>query len=267
MSNPHEGHRGRLRELLRDNASAVDAHQLLEALLFYSVPRCDTNEMAHALLAHFGSLEAVLSASVEELMKVGEIGQSSADLVHLIGSIWHRLGQPGNDARRPLDSVARITSYLARLFAGAVQERAYMLLLDSSLRLLDCVPVCHGSVSSAAVKPGQLVKRALTAHAAAVVLAHNHPNGIAVPSRDDIDTTELLRAALELVNVRLLEHIVVSGSNYSTIMRQRNLALLDAEPGGLGGSLTVALPKHFYDEPVIITTDLPQPRRDGLDVL
>lgn len=242
-----------MREHLRgDGIFSAEPHQLLEGLLFYAAPRCDTNETAHRLIEHFGSLDAVLSATVEELMAVEQVGQYSADLIHLVGGIWRQRGLPCDNPKRVFDSIGKLGSYLVRLFTGAVLERVYMLLFDNSLRLLSCMLVCNGSINSAVFHPRPMVEKALMRHASAVVIAHNHPNGVSTPSRDDIDATETLRTAFELVNIQLLEHVVVAGHSYSAIMRRHNTSMPRTDelsgsvlPFGILSSDALA---HFYDD-------------------
>lgn len=268
MDNPHEGHRERLREYLRgDSIFFAEPHQLLEGLLFYAAPRCDTNAIAHRLIEHFGSLEAVLSATVEELTTVEQVGQYSADLIHLVGGIWRQRDLPGGSPRRVFNSLSKICSYLMRLFAGATLEQVYILLFDNSMRLLSCLPVCNGSINSAVFHPRLMVEKALMLHASVVVIAHNHPSGVSTPSRNDIDVTEALRTALEMVNIQLLEHIIVAGDGYSAIMRGRNADMLRAEPDGvlLGSMLRSSILSpdalaHFYDD---TTVTEPAAARDG----
>lgn len=266
MIQPHEGHRRRLCDKLSgEGLNEADDHQLLEALLFYAVPRCDTNEMAHALIGHFGSLDAVFAASTEELMAVESIGGSSAELIHLVGGIRRRLECPREAARRVYDSISKISTYLARRYVGATHERVYLMMFDNSMRLLDCRCVCYGSVNSAVFQPRLLIECALGQHAAAVIVAHNHPDGIAVPSGDDINTTERLRECFEMVNIQMLEHIVIADNSYAAIMRNRNMALVKTGQFEGCGAVSAELMAHFYEQEIV--TDLPQLRSDGLNQL
>lgn len=276
--NMHEGHRQRLRRRLRaEGCDSFEDHQLLEALLFYSIPRCDTNETAHRLIERFGSIGAVFAASADELMLVEGIGQSSADLIRLVSGIRCRLEKPNNSPRMVYDSIGKISAYLSRLYIGATCEQVYLMMFDNAMRLIDCAYICDGSVNAAVMVPRVMVEKALFRHASAVVVAHNHPGGIAVPSGDDIDTTEMLRAAFELVGIQLLEHIIIAERSYATVMRQRNMAAVRAEAGGTGGRLSAEIIEHLYDElpegsgdvTVVneIVTDLPTRRQDGLGKL
>lgn len=265
MSDIHDELRQRLRRRLRaEGCAGFDDHQLLEALLFYSIPRRDTNEIAHRLIERFGSLEAVFSASADELMLVDGVGPNTADLIRLISGIRRSIARSGESPRKVYDSITKISAYLANLYVGSTHEQVYLMMFDNAMRLIDCAYICDGSVNAAAMVPRVMVERALFRHASAVVVAHNHPHGLAVPSGDDIETTEMLRAAFELVGIQMLEHIIIAGRSYATIMRQRNMATVKSDPGGMGCRFGAGILENFYDDEPI-TTDLPQSRKDGLD--
>lgn len=256
------------RRLRQEGCENFDDHQLLETLLFFSIPRCDTNETAHRLIERFGSLEAVFSAPTEELTQVEGIGQNSADLIRLVSSIRRRLERPQESSRKVYDSVSKISAYLARMYIGVTREQVYLMMFDNAMRLIDCAYICDGSVNSAVMVPRVMVEKALFGHASAVVVAHNHPNGLAIPSGSDIETTEVLRAAFELVGIQLLEHIIIAGNSYATVMRQRNMATVHSDVGGLGGRINAGVLEHFYDDVVAETvTDIPAVRHDGLNKL
>lgn len=221
----HDGHRNRLRQrIINEGTDSFEEHQLLEALLFYSIPRADTNETAHRLIERFGSLAGVISASRDELTHVEGIGESSALLIRLVGGILRKIAVTDNTVRYSFDSIGKICKYLANLYTGVTVERVYLMMFDNSMKLIDCAHICDGTVNSAIMLPRVMVEKALLRRASVVVVAHNHPDGIAVPSGDDIETTEMLRSAFELLGINLLEHIVVAGRSYSPILRQRNLA-------------------------------------------
>ena len=188
-----------------------------------------------------------------------------------------RLERPDNSPRMVYDSIGKISAYLARLYIGSTREQVYLMMFDNAMRLIDCAYICDGSVNAAVMVPRVMVEKALFRHASAVVVAHNHPDGVAVPSGDDIDTTEMLRAAFELVGIQLLEHIIIAGRSYATVMRQRNMATVHSDVGSLGGHLSAGILEHLYDDlpesegvmsvPDEIVTDLPARRQDGLGKL
>jgi DNA repair protein RadC len=221
----HDGHRERIRQrIIKEGTDNFEEHQLLEALLFFSIPRADTNETAHRLIDEFGSLAGVLSASREELMNVEGVGETSALLIKLVAGVNRKIALSENKEGVCYDTIGKICRYLANIYVGITVERVYMMMFDNGMKLIDCVRICDGSVNAAVMQPRVMVEKALLKHASAVVVAHNHPNGIAVPSGDDITTTEMLRSAFDLMGIQLIEHIIIAGRSYTPILRSRNLS-------------------------------------------
>lgn len=221
----HEGHRQRMRERMKQaSLTSFADHELLEMLLYYTNARRDTNDTAHALIEAFGSLSPLLEAESTHLCNVSGVGEKSAELLMLVGELSRRYALEKMDARErgtaPLDSPRRIVDYLLPKFFGAIKELFYVLLLDNNLRPLDLFPVGNGTVSSVPLSIRQIAERAFAKHAAAVVLAHNHPRGPAVPSADDIALTHNIKEALALLEIPLLEHFILSDHSYACILQQ-----------------------------------------------
>ncbi len=216
----HDGHRDRLKQrFLNEGADGFAAHNLLELLLFYAIPRKDTNELAHKLINHFGDVESVLSASAEELCEVEGISQSSAVLIRLCAELGtrYRTGQT-EDLLRFTD-YGEIGEFLVKLYCGVAEETVYALLLSSGGALLKTVKLCTGDVNTVAVKIRDIVAAVLKVNAASVVLAHNHPGGLAIPSSQDLDTTKNVAQALSVNGIELVDHFVVAGKSYIRIMQ------------------------------------------------
>ena len=222
---PHQGHRKRMRErLVATSPTGFADHELLEMLLYYTNARRDTNEIAHSLIEAFGSLEGILDADRDRLLTVWGVGEQSTTLLSLVGELSRRyLSQKITDTpgeRESLDTPERMAKFLAPRFVGATKEMALALLLDNSLRPVDCFPVSEGTVSGVSLSARVIAERAYTKHAAAVVLAHNHPGGIAVPSSEDISATARIKEALALLGIPLIEHFVFSDKSYAPILHQ-----------------------------------------------
>ena len=190
-------------------ADSLEDHELLELLLFFSIPRRDTNALAHTLLARFGSLRAVMTAPEEELCDVAGMGESSALLLHLVGELQRRCDLVKN-SRIPLDTLGRLSRYCASLLRGRRQEEFYALLLDARFHLIRAERIASGLPDQLTVYPRAVAEAALKSHAVHVALAHNHPAGNSAPSRADIAATEQIRAALAPLGITLSEHIIVT---------------------------------------------------------
>lgn len=214
VSGMHEGHREKMR--VRIESAGLDSlaeHEVLETLLYFAIPRGDTNPIAHRLMDTFGSLAAVLEAPEEELLKVEGIGPRSARLLSMLPHYARRYLLSKSTEDRPLCGSEEVGRYMSRFFVGQRQEKVFVLCLDMRCRPICCRCVHEGSVNAVEVHVRKVVSVALANNASAVVLAHNHPNGVAIPSGDDILTTGKIAAALSAVGIELVDHIVIAGGD------------------------------------------------------
>ncbi len=214
----HDGHRQRVKERFRreglDNFSDV---QVLELLLFYAVPRQDTNPIAHALLEHFGSLAQVLEAPVEELEKVPGIKENAATLLSLTTAIGRYYLVNRTTQAEVLPTIEKCGEYLTPFFFGRRNETVFLLCMDATCKVRSCRLVGVGTVNSANVPIRRIAEIALGANATTVVLAHNHPSGLALPSREDVETTRRAAEALAAVDIELVDHIVVADEDFVSL--------------------------------------------------
>ena len=216
----HDGHRQRLKtRFLQEGLEHFDEHQVLELLLFYCIPRQDTNPIAHALLEHFGSLTQVMEASPSELQKVKGMGESSAAFLSLLNSFCRYYQINRASSAVILNTLDECGRYLMPFFYGRRNETVYLLCLDAKCKVLSCKEVGEGSVNSAAVPIRRIVEMALGSNATSAILAHNHPSGIAVPSAEDQLTTKQLAVALAAVDITLVDHMVIADEEFVS-MRQ-----------------------------------------------
>lgn len=226
----HDGHRQRLRErFLKDGLDNFDKIQVLELLLFYCVPRKDTNVLAHDLLDHFGSFEGVMDATPAELMKVPGVGENVATFLSLLKAVWRYYQIESGRAHKPLKTLEECGAYLLPYFVNQNMEMVYLLCLDAKCKVICCRLVGEGSVNSANVSVRKIVETALNANATSVVLAHNHPSGVAIPSGEDIQTTMRLSKALRAVEVILVDHLVIADGDYVSIAQSRAYSIGEEE--------------------------------------
>ena len=211
----HKGHRERLKQRFLENGldNFTDI-QALELLLFYAIPQRDTNPIAHALLEHFGGLSQVLDASPEELKKVSGISDHSATLISLVTQLGRFYQVDSAQRVQCLTTLEACGEYMVPYFFGRSTETVFLLCLDAKCKVLCCKEVGQGSVNSASVSVRKIVETALGANATTVVLAHNHPSGVALPSGEDVQTTQRVAAALAAVEIHLADHIVVADGDY-----------------------------------------------------
>ena len=214
----HDGHRQRLKKrFLEEGLDGFTDIQVLELLLFYCIPRKDTNPIAHGLLDYFGSLSQVLEAPVEELQKVEGVGETAATFLHLITDVSRFYLVDRSTRVSVLPTIDDCAHYLMPYFFGRRNETVYLLCLDAKCKVLCCREIGEGSTNSAGISVRKIVETALGIGATTVVLAHNHPSGVAVPSGDDIQTTRRLAAALAAVEIHLADHIVVADDDWVSL--------------------------------------------------
>jgi len=211
----HDGHRERKREqFLRHGADSFADHELLELLLYSAVPRRDTNPLAHDLINYFGSLHAVFSAPAEELQKFSGISQSGAVLLKLIPSIYRRAALSAGENEQILDTVEKIGRFFVDLYVAESCEIMYQLCLDGKGKKKGLYKLGEGDLGSVGLNIRQIMENTLRSKAVMVVLAHNHPSGVALPSHEDRVATRMVREALETMGVRLVDHVIVADNDY-----------------------------------------------------
>ena len=215
----HKDHRKHTKDrFLSEGLDSFEPHNVLELLLFYSIPQKDTNETAHMLINRFGSLSAVFDAPYDDLLTVPGISEHSATLIKLIPAISRRYAMEKNSKVTKLSSIEDIGKYLVARYLGVTEETVLLLLLDNKFGLIDCVKVHEGSVNSSAITMRKLIETALFKRASMVVLAHTHPPGVALPSSDDLFTTQQVKRAFDLVEIGMLAHIIVAGDTFTNIL-------------------------------------------------
>lgn len=216
----HAGHRQRLKErFLKESLDNFEEHQVLELLLFYGIPQRDTNEIAHELIRKFGSLSKVLEATPEELSEVKYVGDNVTTLFRLITEVARYYQVNCAMREQILTSIDACGKYLVPFFHGRQNETVFLLCLDAKCKVLCCEKVGEGSVNSAGVPVRKIVEMALKANATSVILAHNHPSGLAIPSGEDIQTTRRVALALDAVEIGLVDHIIVADNDWVSLVQ------------------------------------------------
>lgn len=218
----HALHRTRMRDRVKTQGfEGLADHEMLEMLLYYALPRKDTNVLAHRLLARFGCYHRVFEATMDELKAVEGIGEPTALFIRMLGAHEKRSAQDRRDFAMKnvsLDTTAHIKEYLMPLFYGERDEVAMLVCVDSRCRAVSCEILSSGTVDQTEVSCRKIIKIALRNHAAGVILAHNHPRGCASPSSDDIHATEVLQTKLMDLEIQLYEHMIIADEECTPII-------------------------------------------------
>ena len=182
----HKEHRIRVKNrFLAEGFDHFEPHNILEMLLFYAIPQKDTNELAHSLINRFGSLEKVFDASFEELMTVPGIKEHSATLIKMIPSLARVYYVEKNKAGESLADLDAWGQYFVNRYIGIEVETVFLLLLDNKFNIIECAKIHEGCVNSSAISIRKMAEIIFSKNASMVVLAHNHPSGLPIPSSDD----------------------------------------------------------------------------------
>lgn len=238
---PHRGHRARMKKRFSKSLGKdFSDHELLEMLLYYVIPRSDTNELAHRLLNEFGTLREVINADPARVEAVVGAGRATSTFLSLLFTIKKRTDtQKYTSSKFLADSATKVGNYFVDYFRDTKTEEFCAMLLDNSLRLIKFLPLSSGSANGAATDVPALAKQALRCNATHVILAHNHPSGVAVPSSHDRELTLEAEKALLSVGINLLEHIIVNDTGFKPTMYVRAL--------GNKSSETSSLQRKFYN--------------------
>ena len=216
----HKEHRRRVKDrFLGEGLDCFDELHALELLLFFAIPQGDVNPLAHKLLDHFGSLHQVLKAPPEQLMAVKGVGEHTAILLGLVKGLSQKYLIDYDEKHIQLLTLESCGKYLLDRFVGRRDEVVMLLCLDAKRAPLACRIVSEGSVNSAEISIRKVVEAALAVNATTVVLAHNHPSGIALPSMEDIVTTRRMAMALDAVGITLDDHVVVADRDYVSLVQ------------------------------------------------
>lgn len=227
MRTPHyHGHRQRLRDrFLKSGLDGFADYEVVELLLTLAIPRSDVKQPGKALIARFGNLRGILDAPIGELRGVPGIGNVTPVALQIIKAAATLYLQQSGESRDSLADPARLANFW-RMRIGALQNEVFeVAYLDSAYRLLrDGVETLEeGSVDRAAVYPRRVIEAALRRGAAAVVLAHNHPNGNITPSEHDKVLTRAIVLGAETVHLKVVDHLIVSAQDTFSFRKARLL--------------------------------------------
>ncbi len=206
-------HRKRLRDrFLVGGAAAMPDYELLELVLFRSLPRCDVKPVAHRLLETFGDFNRVLSAPVERLTEVRGVGEIVAVDLKIIEAAAHRLSRARVMRSHVISSWGALLDYCRTTMAHRETEQFRILFLDRKNVLIADEEQAKGTVDHVPVYPREVVKRALELNASALILVHNHPSGDPTPSDSDIAMTRLVEIAAQALSITVHDHLVIGKS-------------------------------------------------------
>ncbi|HAJ31946.1 MAG TPA: hypothetical protein DCK79_01010 [Candidatus Atribacteria bacterium] len=216
------GHRKRLKQKYEQNGiNGWLDYEILEFILFYAIPRKDTKLIAKRLLSKFKTIRGILDADRKEIESVKGISKNSALFIKLLRDITIHYMEQNIHERDLLSSPKLVYDYLKSELKGLADEEFKMMFLDSRNQLISMESLKNGTVNRVIVFPRKIVERALYNHAVGVIIAHNHPSGSIEPSAEDQSITETIKEALNTVDIKLLDHIIIGGNGYFSFRENR----------------------------------------------
>lgn len=212
----HDGHRKRVKQEFLKNGfnESTPPHKILEMLLFYSIPRKDTNEIAHELINRFGSVSGVFEAPIEELTKVNGVSLHTASLLKLMLPIIRCYINEKGAKKISYSNIDEVCNYLVQQYIGYNKEVFSIISFGGNGRMLGFDKLSEGNVSEVNISVREVIETVLKRNAVCVIMAHNHPNGLALPSNEDIAVTRNIHSALSHINVKLIDHIIIGDDDY-----------------------------------------------------
>ena len=221
-SSHHAGHRGRLRAKYKKNGvDSLEFHEVLELLLFYPIPRRDTNITAHELAKRFnGSIAEIFEASDKTLKDIPGISDQTILFFRLLIDIKRLYNiEIANKSNERTDRKF-YENYLIAHFTGRKVEEVVLITLNNKFEKISCDVICTGSVNASKVDLQKMVRTALEYNASGVIVAHNHPNGPDYPSPEDLDITRRMERLFSEISIHFVDHYVVSDTKISSIKEQ-----------------------------------------------
>ncbi len=216
------GHRDRLRKTFCEaGADALNDYELLELLLFHSIPRKDVKSEAKRLIGHFGGINKVLQADIESLCAVEGISDRSALLIALAREIGTKCLEKKALDTEKLGSPELVAEFARAKLAHSRDEILMAVFLNAKNRVCGYDFISEGTTDCAVVYPKKIVRKALEKNACGIILAHNHPSGECEPSNDDISLTRKVKSAAETVDIKVLDHIIVGVSGYYSLVEKK----------------------------------------------
>lgn len=218
------GHRQRLRDrFLSDNGKSMPDYELLELVLTIAIPRRDVKPLAKKLIAKFGNFANVINAPIEELLAFEGLKETSVCALKLIkeGAIRTSWQSFSNFDAPVINNWDAMIDYCRTSLAHQKNEEFKIIFLNSKLVVIGEESQARGTVDQVSIHPREVIKSAMDKGASAIILVHNHPSGNVTPSKADIEITKKIKMAAEVVDIRILDHIIISKSDCYSFSENR----------------------------------------------
>jgi DNA repair protein RadC len=216
--NTHANHRGRMRERYRKNgAASLGLHEFVELVLYYAIPRVNTNNTAHELVNKFKTFANIIEADETALKEIPGVSENAALFFKILSDAVKLYNIDKTQDSADIKNKKYYEDYLVHYYKAETVEKVLLLTLNARMGVISEDIICVGSVNSTKVDVNKMLKTALVNNASSVILAHNHPGGTAYPSPDDIETTKRILYIFSEININFIDHYIVAGNQISSI--------------------------------------------------
>jgi DNA repair protein RadC len=216
------GHRERLRDrFLNGGFKGFNDYEVLEFLLAFIILRKDVKPIAKQLIATFGSFSKAMDASIEELERIEGMGNTSAVSLHAFREIiGYYFEDNARSGKQSIEKMSELINLLRSKIGHKVNEVIFAIFLNAKNEILELKEIGEGTVTEAALFPRKIIEEAVKLKATSIIIAHNHPGGVAEPSESDLKITNTIINALKLIDVSLQDHIILTDNNYFSFKRE-----------------------------------------------
>jgi len=226
LTNPHTNHRKRMRyRYIKSGLDVLAEHEVVEMLLYYAIPRKDTNEIAHKIMGEYGSLHNLFEAPPADIAARCGLTENTAVLLSLIAPLSRRYNVSKWAGLRSFSSTKALGDYAKSLLIGEVLECFYVVCLDINFKFLSVELLAKGTVDRIELYPKEIVRSVIYRNASYVVLIHNHPSGSTDVSQADLNATNHIRKLMRGMEIEVVDHIIVCGEKYVSFAEKKILGL------------------------------------------
>ena len=252
MAHEHNGHRSRLRDRVRkDGLDNFQDYQVLEYALTFAIPYKDTNVIAHKLINKFGSFSGVLEADEEELMSVDGMGEVSAHyLTHLL-DIYHYYEKDRAGKSVIINNPQQVHHFVKQFLKGKLVEEMYVVCISPKNKVLGVEKISEGNDAQTSANIRLIMDKLTRSKVSNIVVAHNHPKGVATSSEDDHKFTKALVTTLAISGAHLMDHIIIGEDDYYSYRRSGLIDKFLEEAADLVTLPKVSQPSARYDYEVV----------------
>ncbi len=222
--NIHKGHRQRLKDKVRKSGLGIlSEHEVLELMLTYTIPYKNTNPIAHELLKVYGSFSNVLDADIEDLKKINGVGEETSLFLSMLPSVFELYKKYKKQSEVYFSTTSKFVEYFRSKYEVGTKEKIYIFCLNYNYKLIKTKEFDGGNINSIMLDIRDFTENLLDKNTYSIILAHTHPDGDPLPSRNDINATKEIMTYCNIFKVKFLDHIIFTDDNYCSFKETKRI--------------------------------------------